>query len=55
MADALPKPTKGSGILRFSEDIYLKFEYDLESEDPEAIVGHFHVDDATITLLPAIE
>ena len=55
MADALPKPTKGSGILRFSEDIYLELKYDLESEDPEAIVGHFHVDDATITLLPAIE
>lgn len=50
-----PKPTKGTGILRFSKDIYLKFEYDLESEGADPIVGYFHVGDETITLLPAIE
>lgn len=51
----LPNPTKGTGILRFSEDIYLKFEYDLESEDPYAIAGYFHVGDETITLLPEVK
>ncbi len=49
-----PKPTKGTGILRFSEDIYLKFEYDLESDEDYAIAGYFHVGDATITLLPEV-
>lgn len=47
-----PKPTKGSGILRFSKDIYLKFEYDVESEDNPVITGHFHIGEVDIELLP---
>lgn len=49
-----PKPTKGTGILRFSEGIYLKFEYDLESDDSYAIAGYLHIGDDTITLLPEV-
>lgn len=48
-----PKPGKGTGILRFSKDIYLKFEYDVESED-EVIRGEFHYGEYTVELLPAI-
>lgn len=48
-----PKPTKGTGILRFSEDIYLKFEYDLDSDDPYAIAGYFHVGESDIILIPS--
>lgn len=47
-----PKPTKGTGILRFSEDIYLKFEYDIGSE--EVIRGVFHYGEYNVELLPAI-
>lgn len=47
-----PKPTKGTGILRFSKDIYLKFEYDLEAEDGPVIIGHFHIGEEDIELLP---
>lgn len=53
MADVLPKPTKGSGILRFSEDVYLKFEYDVGSDD-DVIRGIFHYGEYEVELLPAI-
>lgn len=53
-----PKPTKGTGILRFSEDIYLEFKYNLVPEDPDdpnALVGYFHSGETTITLSPSIK
>ncbi len=54
MPDVLPKPIRGTGILRFSEDVYLEFKYDAESVDPEALVGYFHYGTDTVELLPAL-
>ena len=50
----LPNPTKGTGILRFSEEVYIEFKYDVESDDPEALVGYFHYGNETVTLLPEL-
>lgn len=50
-----PKPTKGTGILRFSKDIYLEFKYDAESSDEDSLVGYFHYGTKTVELLPANE
>lgn len=49
----MPKPTKGTGILRFSEDVYLEFKYDIGSEE-EVIRGVFHYGEYDVELLPAI-
>ena len=54
MPDITPKPTKGTGILRFSEDIYLEFKYDAESEGDDRLIGYFHFGDESVTLLPFI-
>lgn len=54
MPDVLPKPTKGTGILKFSKDVYLEFKYDAESEEDDALVGYFHYGEETVTLLPYI-
>ena len=55
MPDVLPKPTKGSGILRFSEDVYLKLKYDLSIEDPsEAISCTLYAGDLEIPLVPQL-
>lgn len=55
MPDITPKPTKGSGILRFSEDIYLELKYDLSIEDPsEAISCTLYAGDLEIPLVPQL-
>lgn len=55
MADVLPKPTKGSGILRFSEDIYLELKYDLNIEEPaDAISCSLYAGDLEIPLVPQL-
>lgn len=50
-----PKPTKGSGILRFSEDIYLELKYDLSIEDPaEGISCTLYAGNLEIPLVPQL-
>lgn len=51
MPDITPKPTKGSGILKFSEDAYLEFKYDYEED---ILGGIFHFGENEINLVPEV-
>ena len=47
----MPEPTKGSGVFRFSPEVYLEFKYDI---DNEVLRATFHYGETVVELVPEV-